>query len=633
MARGPEQHPGTAAGAGIGASSLDLSRTPVPWRKVWGTAITTAACLLVGLWGGHVQWGAWAFLGGFTSFYVSGQPYRSRAGILFVVMLGLAAAMAVGSLSATWWVMAVAFGLLALASTFLAGAGRLPLPGAFLFILVACVGAAAPAAGQAAERVAFTLVGGAIGWLVGMAGWALHPTRPEAERVEAAYAALGAFVAAIATDDAVASEHRAATAIRATASARRLDGAAAARRTAALAARAESIFWAAVALSGERAEPLPVPWRSCLQRLGREHVWPDSDQAAPPPTVGPGSLERRFVHAVSESVRAIAGPQPAPRVDAGADDRPGLHPSGRAMPPFLPHAALRTAITAAAAVVLAHLVGLKHPYWLPLTAAAVLQGHTVEMLTRRAVQRVLGTVGGLALAAGLVAGLHPTPLAAFAMVLALQAAMRILMAKNYGLTVMPMTAFALLIIYASSPTGVSSLVLARLGDTVVGVVLALAATYLLWPRASSGRLPGALAAAIREEAQLFRALAADDRATAGAAARRVETDLDRLVRTAEDALSEVPASPRARRLWPAAASATRLGYLLLAAGEGALELAADEATTAQVDAVFGDLATAAARGGHGPRHGPDGGRRDPRPLPDLGGTGRELRTLAMNLGP
>jgi uncharacterized membrane protein YccC len=207
-------------------------------------------------------------------------------------------------------------------------------------------------------------------------------------------------------------------------------------------------------------------------------------------------------------------------------------------------------------------------------------------------------------------------------VLLLQAAMRITMVKNYGLAVMPMTAFALLIIYLSSGAGASGLVWPRLADSLLGVALALAATFLLWARASSKHLPRALASAIRAEARLFQALCKPDGGDVAAAVRRLETALNRLFRTAEDALSEVPASRRAQGLWPAVASTTRLGYLLIAAQQRAVALDADQATQAQVRALFGDLVAAAEGRRPGPKE---------RPLPDLGGAGRELRTLSMNL--
>lgn len=608
---------GPSGGAAVDVvdASFALSAAPVPWRAVWGTVLTTGVAFGIGLATGHLAWGTWAFLGGFTSFYVADQPYGARARVLSGVLVGLAIAVAVGSADAVWWAMAAAFGGIAFGATYLSGWFRLPLPAGFMFILVASVSAATPTAGQLPQRVALALAGGAVAWVVGMAGAVLRPSAPQAQRVANAYAALAAFVTADGIERATVAEHRAAAAVR-KASATPPASGPGGTRLAILAQRAEPILWAAVALRGERGGRLSDGFGAYLRRLGGDPGAPAA-RAGPPPAAGGGQLARRFARVVAETARAATRPRPVAAAGAAVAE----WPRGSA-PPFLWHAALRTAIAVALAVALAHAIGVKHPYWLPLTVAAVLQGHTVEMLTRRAVQRVAGTVGGVVLAAALIAGLHPSPLADLALVVVLQAAMRILMVKNYGLAVVPMTSFALLIIHASTAVPAPPLALSRLGDSILGVTLALAATFVLWPRASSRHLPHALAATVRAEAALFRSAAARTGGGAGAAARSVQACLSRLYATAADALSELPRSERAARLWPAVLSTTRLGYLLVAADRSALELGADDATVAQVEAVMADLARSAE--GHA-------GPTPPRPLPDVGAVGRELVTLARAL--
>ncbi len=215
-------------------------------------------------------------------------------------------------------------------------------------------------------------------------------------------------------------------------------------------------------------------------------------------------------------------------------------------------------------VVVAHLLGIQHPFWVPLTAAAVLQGETVRGFTQRAVQRVAGTAAGLALAWLLLSGLHPSPTAILLLVLVLQAAMLASLARNYAAAVALITAFALLILQLGNPGPAP--IGARRTDTLVGVGSALAAAHLLWPRTASRRLPGALRALLDAAAADLRALAP---AATGPELRERETALQsalwRVKDVATDAGAEVPASRTAANLRPRIAAAERLGYLLLAA--------------------------------------------------------------------
>ncbi len=495
---------------------------------------------------GHAQWGTWALLGAFTSFYLSDQPYRARAGILAAVARGLALASAAG---------AATFALTAFAATYLAGLFRLPLPAGFMFILVACVSAAAPS--HVPARVAFALIGGAVAWIVGMAGALVRPSAPREHAVASANAALARFVVAGPGDEAIAAEHAAAGAARSAHAA----AASATGRLRTLAAGAVRLFWAAAAGEDEVPGRAAHAWSAYLRRVGDSvgraragHAagravrapWLDASQTSRVTPAGPRQGRSRPPWGRS----ATRPPYPRPTSSRHSlCTPPCARGSSSAWPPCSPTC-----------------WGARHPYWLPLTAAAVLQGHTVDMLTRRAIERVIGTIGGVLLAGGLIAVLHPSTAVAFALVVVLRAAMRALMVKNYGLAVVSMTAFALLIIHTASCAAAPGLALSRLGGTVLGVALAGAAIFLLWSRASSARLPARLAALLRAEARLARSLAGGEPTVA--AARPVEAAAARLFRTAEDAMSELSPSARASRLWPAVTAATRLGYRVAAAARG-----------------------------------------------------------------
>jgi uncharacterized membrane protein YccC len=65
-------------------------------------------------------------------------------------------------------------------------------------------------------------------------------------------------------------------------------------------------------------------------------------------------------------------------------------------------------VTLAAAV--GRVLGLDHGYWVALTATAALQGTSFDAVARRAAERLLGTIAGVTIAAGVLAA-HPPVLA------------------------------------------------------------------------------------------------------------------------------------------------------------------------------------------------------------------------------
>jgi len=590
------------------------------------TAVATVAALLVGVAFHQPRWGIWAFAGAFTSFYVDDQPFRARARRLALVALGLAAAEALGALATVWWLMAVGLAAAGVAATYLAGRTRLPLPAGFMFLLVACISAAVPNVPQTPERVAFALVGGAIAWLVGMAGWLVDRRGPETRKVRGAYMDLAAFLGTtpgsgeepVRQADAAAAWR---TAARALAGPPGRDPARA--RLAFLVDRGERMLLAAAAARAATDRPLDPAWASFVRALAGV-VGTEGPVPSPPPAADPGAADAGLAAIAADTVATLAhGPAAIAQAVAGGTAR---RPAAQAPPepPMLRQAALRLGLAVGLSVVVAHALGAAHPYWAPLTVAAVLQGHTVRMVTQRAVDRVLGTLAGLALVAVILGFTRPGAPAVMAMVVVLQAAMRVLMVKNYGLAVAPMTAFALLIVHASSPAAPSGLEIGRLWDTLLGVALALGAAYLLWARSASHRLPGQIARALDLEGSLFARVADRSAAGAGAQVADLERRLVELDEVARDALAEVPRSRAAHRLWPAVAAVQRLGYALVAGARGVASLGE---TDAGADRGAFERLAGAARGGGAGR---DVGLAENAAT---GPVGRQLRAVAVALGP
>jgi uncharacterized membrane protein YccC len=166
--------------------------------------------------------------------------------------------------------------------------------------------------------------------------------------------------------------------------------------------------------------------------------------------------------------------------------------------------ALRLGVTAMAAVALQLSLDLPHGAWIAFTAILILKPNFGGTY-RQALQRVSGTVAGSVVGAILAAAitrllfldlvLIPFGILAFS-----------LMAQNYGLGVLCLTPFIVLILNTVH-VGNWEVAAMRGLNTVLGGVLALLAGYLLWPSWERERLPAQLARTIAANRDYFRMVA------------------------------------------------------------------------------------------------------------------------------
>ncbi|WP_231603437.1 hypothetical protein [Bacillus sp. FJAT-27231] len=80
--------------------AFKVKKTPWPLRRAIGAALSASLPVLLGIWIGNFSYGLLAGIGGFSYLYVFNEPYKHRAKKVFFVMLGLAAAMGLGTLTA-----------------------------------------------------------------------------------------------------------------------------------------------------------------------------------------------------------------------------------------------------------------------------------------------------------------------------------------------------------------------------------------------------------------------------------------------------------------------------------------------------------------------------------------------------
>lgn len=131
--------------------------------------------------------------------------------------------------------------------------------------------------------------------------------------------------------------------------------------------------------------------------------------------------------------------------------------------------AARITVAAALAGWCAAAIGLGHPLWASMGAMAAMQGLNYKQTVQRGIQRLLGNIGGAAIAAVLIA-MTLGYWQAVVVVVILQTAAELLVIKNYALTSLAVTPMSLLLIGLSAPIETSAAV-ARVADTLIGVVI------------------------------------------------------------------------------------------------------------------------------------------------------------------
>lgn len=121
---------------------------------------------------------------------------------------------------------------------------------------------------------------------------------------------------------------------------------------------------------------------------------------------------------------------------------------------------------------LAHFLGVKNPYWVPISCLAVMQGVNTTHIWRRGFYRILGTLLGMLLC-WVILSLVKMPVEMILAIMLLQYIIEILIVKNYFFAVLFITPMTVLLSEAGSSMVVNPdvLIVARLKDVLMGSVL------------------------------------------------------------------------------------------------------------------------------------------------------------------
>jgi uncharacterized membrane protein YccC len=536
----------------------------------------------------HSTGGTWASLGGFSAAVADrGGAYRIRALTMGALTVGAAIGVVVGGLvgGTTWLAVALTFlvvGVLSLAREFGISAGGVGTSIAVAFAVA--LAAPSPNLHDAVMRGVYLLAGGAWAMLLALVFWPLRPYRPLRFATGRCYRALADYADAVATLNTIAPNetqrlvfqtHRqtmreAIEAARTVVAVSRRGGQGEARRgerLLLLVQGAELLFGTLIAINElietaseaneteicRIAQGTVVRFAAAARRIATTiELEPRAPSALdalslqqPAPAVESPSLlsahagrlltqleEYTTVVAANadalESGRTPAIP-PALAVLTIVDDRPPITETLRAsltLNALAMRHALRVAIVTAAAVLVTRLLNLPRGYWVTISAIIILQPYSGATLIK-VLQRVLGTVAGALLTAGLVALIHDTR-GLLVVVFVFAAVCVAFLRVNYLIYSIFLTPTFVLL--AEMSAGDWHLAELRVMNTLIGGVLGLAGAWLLWPSSERDRFPALAAQALRAAAGHLRVIAAmwnstDDESSAALAVARRDAAL------------------------------------------------------------------------------------------------------------
>lgn len=128
------------------------------------------------------------------------------------------------------------------------------------------------------------------------------------------------------------------------------------------------------------------------------------------------------------------------------------------------------ALAGTAATIVGQALGFGHNYWAMVAAVVPLVGHSTRHRLNRGLQRVLGTVVGLALLAAIVL-LHPSPWMVVVLIAVCQFGAEMLIARQYFWAQVTITPLALMSTLLAAPANPGSLLHDRFIDTVIGALI------------------------------------------------------------------------------------------------------------------------------------------------------------------
>lgn len=554
--------------------AFKINKTPFPMRRAIGAAICSSVPVIIGILLGNFQYGLMAGIGGFSYLYVFNEPYKHRAKKVFFVMLGLATAMGLGTLTATSpFLFAILLGLIGGVGTFIFGALKIRGPASIFFVIIFAMTSAMDIDPTAAlPRASFVFFGGLISWIVAMIGWFSDPYEPEKKAIHRIYVELTKLAGAI--GDSQFDEMKESTLFSLRDVETTLSSGYISWRSSDYFKRLYVLKDIAHLIWGDILE---------LESQGRTGIAPEIIELLNQFTqllskknrsqeieVLDVTLEGVEQHLFNKIVRATEVIQEFVQVKdleihfmKHSVAKQFLDAFDKNSLVFL--TALRYAIVLGISALIAFSFEFERSYWIPVSCGSVMLGSTIISTFHRSIQRSIGTMVGI-LVAGVILSLGPAPIVVALLIAMFNFFTESLMVRNYALAVTFITPNALLI--AESTTQLRDLpyfATARITDVIIGCIIGILGVLLVGRQSASGRIPHLMSKTIRSQAQLFYKIFSknsaniDDRHLKN----KMRINLNNLRTLYGAALGEIPNNIASLSLLsPALFSMEQLGYFL-----------------------------------------------------------------------
>ncbi|MFJ8081749.1 FUSC family protein [Streptomyces sp. NPDC096205] len=553
----------------------NLQSQPVaPMNKaaVARAALAMTLPLVIGLAVGQPAYGALASMGALSGVIGdTADAYRMRILNIAIPQAFGAVGITLGSLVfGHGWVAVLAVTGIALVSGMISTIGAVASVSGLLLLLNAVVGAGLPMPGQWWLAPLLMTGGGLLVLVLALLAWPLRSGVPERDAVADTYRRVAELLAACATDGYDDARHAVTQSLNQSYDlvlARRARHHGRSPDLTRLLAQLNSVIAVVEAAPAAhlRGKPLPVEVPEAVRHLA---------EAVRTGYTGPIALglpepADETSRAVDHALRHTAEVVTAPDVDPYAlDDRLGRPAALRsraaqaARNVMLSAASwrygLRLALCIGIAQVLVSIIPVPRSYWVALTITFVLKPDFGSVFSR-ALLRALGTVGGLVIAAAVLAevprGWWDVPV-----MLVLAPLIPALTPRGYGYQTAAITPVILLLSDVLNRQG-TGLLLPRLVDSLMGCAIALAVGYLLWPESWHTRVGDRLADAVADTARYVESAFGDTVEPAARARmrRRLYRDLSVIRTDFQRALTEPPPTGRrAAAWWPLVVAVERI---------------------------------------------------------------------------
>ncbi|HLR61937.1 MAG TPA: FUSC family protein [Lentibacillus sp.] len=585
--------------------AFKVKRTPFPWRRAVGAALSASTPVMIGIFLGKFQYGLIAGIGGFSSLYVFNEPYKHRAKKVFFVILGLAAAIGLGTLTAVSPVLfAVILGLIGGVGTFIFGALKIQGPAAIFFVIIfAMTSAMEINPDDALLRAGLVAMGGAVSWVIAMAGWFSDPYHPEKKSVYHLYAALTTLFDSIGT--AKFNELKEKTLFSLQDAERTLASGYISwrstdtfKRLYVLKELAHGIWMDILELEAEGKKDVSPEMAAFLTQITEAlHKRGMSTGITAPDMKQSNILEERLLAKLVEANAVTHETFPNLDQEVHLRKQPIMKKFADAFDKnavvFL--TSFRYAIVLGLAALVAFSFDFDRSYWIPVSCGAVMLGSTIISTFHRSIQRSLGTLFGI-LVAVVILSISPAPIVVALLIAMFHFLTETFMVRNYAFAVMFITPNAILI--AESTTQIQNLsyfASARITDVVIGCIIGILGVLLVGRHSASSRLPHLMSKTIRSQAQLFFKIFSDKSVSVAADYSRTQnkmrTNLNNLRTVYNTSLGEIPNNfDYLSHLSPALFSMEQLGYFLDTAAKSTERTALSKDEMAQFVYFFETMA-------------------------------------------